>query len=126
MSMPPRICRKRSAGEDEEWNRFGAVDGARVRVVLNEAVVACLLGPARNLIQGVIPGDVLPLGRAWTPDLRLREPPRVEHVLFERRALRAQRSPIGGMIGVAFDVDHLRRDVLRPVTNRVDKDATTR
>ena len=39
--------------------------------------------------------------------------------------LRAQRSAIGGMIRVAFDMDHLRRDVLRPVTNRVDKDATT-
>ena len=53
-------------------------------------------------------GDILPLRRTWAPDLRFGEPPRVEHVLFERRALRAQSSAIGGMIGIAFDVDHLR------------------
>ena len=29
------------------------------------------------------------------------------------------------MIGIALDVDHLRRDIFRPVANRVDKDAAT-
>jgi transcriptional regulator GlxA family with amidase domain len=33
--------------------------------------------------------------------LRFGEPPGVEHVLFERRAFRAQSSAIGGVIGIA-------------------------
>ncbi len=57
--------------------------------------------------------------------MRFGEPPRIEHVLLERRAFRAQSSAIGGMIGIAFDVDYLRRDVLRLIANRIDKNAAT-
>src|SRR3984957_500215 len=57
--------------------------------------------------------------------LLLEQPPRIEDVLLERCSLGTQRSAIDGMIGVALDVDHLRRHVLRFVADRINEDATT-
>src|ERR1035438_1717411 len=109
----------------DERNAFAPIHGAAVRVLLDKGTIARFLGPLRDLTQGVVPRNVLPVGCARAPDLRLRQPSRVQHVLFERRALGAQRSAVGWMIGIAFDMDHLRRDVLCPITNRVDEDAAS-
>ena len=46
---------------------------------------------------------------AGTADLRLQQAAVVQDVLIERRALGTQRAAIDGMIGIAFDVHHLRR-----------------
>src|SRR3984885_10160372 len=94
-------------------------------VLFHETSVASFFGPVCNLTESVIPGNVLPVCRAGPTHLRLREAPRVEHILFKGRALRAQGSAVGRMIGIAFDVDHLRRDVLGAVADRVDENAAT-
>ena len=58
--------------------------------------------------------------RPGPPHLRLQQPPIVQDVLLERRALGAERAAIDGMVGIAFDVHHLRGHVLRLVAERVD------
>jgi hypothetical protein len=63
--------------------------------------------------------------RSRAPDLRLSQPSRVQHVLFERRALGAQRPAVRWMIRITLDVNHLWRDVLCPIANRVDEDAAS-
>ena len=62
---------------------------------------------------------------ARTADLRLGQPARVEHVLFERRALGAKRSAVGGMVGIAFHMDDLRRHVLGFIADGINKDAAS-
>ncbi len=96
-----------------------------LRVLLDKRRVARLLGPLRNLIQRLVPGNVLPVRRARPPHLRLRQPPRIQHVLLQRRSLRAQRPAIRRMIGIAFHVNHLRRHVLRLIPDRINQHAAT-
>ena len=85
--------------------------------------VARLLDPASDLVDRRVPVDVFPVIRARAPHLRLQQPPIVQDVLLERRALRAERAAIDRMIRIAFDVDDLRHGVLRLVAERVDDDA---
>ena len=77
----------------------------------------------RDLVDGVVPGDVFPMVGAGPADLRLHQAARVEDVLLERGALGAERAAIDGVVRIAFDVDHLRGDVLGLVAQRVDDDA---
>jgi hypothetical protein len=104
---------------------FAAVDGVALRVLFDEGVVAGLLYPARDFIQRVIPGDVLPVGGPGAAHLRFQQAPIVEDLLLEGGALRAESPPVDGMVGITLDVDHLRRDVLGLVAQRVDDDAAT-
>jgi hypothetical protein len=60
----------------------------------------------------------------WTPDLRFKEPARVQDVLLEGSTLRAQCAAVDGMIRIAFDVDYLWRNVLGFVADRINQDAT--
>src|SRR6267143_642752 len=106
-----------------EGDSLAAVHGMVLRVSFEKSVVAGFLYLLRDLVVGVFPGDIFPLGRARTSDLRLQQPAVVEDVLFEGRALRAERTPIDGMIGIALDMDHLRDRVLRLVTQGVDDHA---
>ena len=76
-------------------------------------------------VDGLVPGDVFPMIRARPPHLRLQQAPVVQDVLIQRRSLGAQRAAIDGMIRIAFDVHHLRRDVLRLVAEGVNDDAAT-
>src|SRR4051812_30873826 len=92
-------------------------------VLLDERLVARLLHPLADLVEGLVPGDVLPVIGAGPADLRLDEPPRVQDVLLERGALGAEGAAVDRMVRVALDVDHLRGDVLRLVAQRVDEHA---
>ena len=76
-----------------------------------------------NLVDGLVPLDVFPVVRTRPPDLGLEKPALVENVLLERSAFRTQRATIDGMIGIALDVNHLGRDVLGLVTDRINNDA---
>ncbi len=104
---------------------FAAIDGIAVLVLLDERLVARLLRPARDLVDRIVPGDVLPVIRTGTPHLRLQQATIVDDVLFERSALRTERAAIDRMIGIAFDVDHLRYRVLCFVAERVNDHAAT-
>ena len=60
---------------------------------------------------------------AGAAHLRLQQAALVEDVLLERGALGAERAAVDGVVGIAFDVDHLGGDVLGLVAERVDDDA---
>ena len=76
-----------------------------------------------DLVDGLVPADVVPMIGAGPPHLRLQQAPRIQDVLLERSALGTQRAAIDGMVGVALDVNHLRRHVLGFVADRVNEDA---
>ena len=61
--------------------------------------------------------------RPGPPHLRLQQAALIQDVLLERSALRAERAAIDGMVGIAFDVDHLGGHVLGPVAEGVNDDA---
>ena len=84
-----------------------------------------LLYPVRDFIQGVVPGNVLPVGGSGAAHLRFQEAPFVEDVLFERSAFRAESPAIDGMVRIAFNVDYLGSDILGLVAQRVDDHAAT-
>ena len=81
-----------------ERDAFAAVDDAAVRVLLDERRVARLLHPLSDLVERLIPADVLPVIRARPPHLGLQQPPIAQDFLLERRALRAQRPAIDRMV----------------------------
>ena len=60
-----------------------------------------------------------------TPHLRFQQPAFVHYLLFERRAFRTERAAVDRMIGIAFHVHDLRRNVFRLVADGVNDDAAT-
>src|SRR5260370_38519668 len=90
------------------------------RILLDECVVAVLLDPSSDLVEGVVPGDVLPVRGARPAHLRLQQTPVVHDLLLQRRALWTKRAAVRGLIGVALAVDHLRSAVFLAVSIRVD------
>lgn len=108
-----------------EGDRFAPVHRQPFGVRLYESRVAGLLGPACDLVDRLVPRDVLPAIGAGTPHLRLQYPPLVLNVLLQRRTLGTERTAVDWVIGIAFHVDDLRRDVLRLVADGVDDDAAT-
>jgi hypothetical protein len=56
-------------------------------------------------------------------DLRLRQAPLIQNILFERGPFGAERSAIDGMIGVALDMHDLRGHVLGSVADGVNNHA---
>src|SRR5208282_2895132 len=62
---------------------LAAVDGAALRVFLHEGVVTRLLHPVRDLIEGMVPGNVFPVIRTRTADLRFEQAAWVQDVLFQ-------------------------------------------
>src|SRR5690349_16463980 len=105
-------------------DRFQTVDGVAVFVFLDERVVAGLLGPASDLVNGLIPGDVVPMIRTRTPHLRSQQAPLVDDLLLERSAFRTQRATINRRIGISLDVDHLRDRIFRFITEGMNDYAT--
>src|SRR5262249_17659762 len=101
-------------------NALAAVYRAAVGVLFDECLVARLLHQLADLVDRLVPGDVFPVIGAGPPDLRLQQAPLVQNVLFERCALRAEGAAVDGMVGVAFNMDYLRRNVLGLVANGVN------
>src|SRR6185312_613699 len=99
---------------------FTAIYGLAVGVGIDERFVAGLLNVAGDLVVRLVPGDVLPLGGTRTPYLRLQQPAIIHDFLEKRRALGAQSAAINRMVGVAFNVDHLRGHVLGLIAKRVN------
>ena len=52
--------------------------------------------------------------------MRLEQPAVIENVVIERGTLGAKRAAIDGMVGIAFDMDHLGCDVLGLVADGVN------
>jgi hypothetical protein len=96
---------------------------ATLPIFLDESVVTRFLYPMTDLVDGLVPADIFPVIGAGSPDLRLQQPALIEDVLLKRSALRTERAAIDGMIGIALDVNHLGRDVLGLVTDRINNDA---
>jgi hypothetical protein len=104
---------------------FTSVDQATLIVFLDEGFIAGLLYQLRDLIDRIVPGDILPMVGAWPAHLRFRQSPIVEYVLLEGRAFGTERAAIDRVIGIAFDVDYLRGDVLGLVAESVNDYAAT-
>src|SRR5580704_2644373 len=101
-------------------DRFQPVDSIALGILLDKRFVARLLDPLRDFIERIVPGDVCPVRSAGPAYLRFQQPAIVKDILLERSTLGTQRPAVSWMVGIAFDVDHLRRNVLRPVPDRVD------
>jgi hypothetical protein len=106
-------------------DRFRPVNRDSLGVLLDEAVVPRFLDFLRDFRERLVPRNILPLRAPRPPNLRLQQPAIIEDVLFERCALGAQRPPVGGVVGITFDVHHLRRNVLRLVSDGIDDRAAT-
>src|SRR6185436_10905398 len=103
---------------------FQAIDGVAVLIFFDERGVACFLGPTRNLVDRLIPGDVFPVIRTGTSHLRVHETTIVDDFLLQRGAFWTQRAAIDRMIGITLDVDDLRYSVFRFIAQRVNDHAT--
>ena len=88
-----------------------------------ESGVACVLDAARHATDGFVPRDGLPGARARSTIERFGEPAVVVDVLFERDALRAERSSVDRAVRIAFDVNDARLHVLSGIAKGVDDDA---
>src|ERR1700726_3705209 len=91
----------------DERDALAAICEVAIGVFFDKGFVAGFLGPARNLIERIVPGNILPIGSSGPPDLRLGESPWIEHILLKRRAFGAQRPAVGRMIRITFHVNHL-------------------
>src|SRR5437879_387772 len=100
-----------------------AVDGLAALVLLDKVRVTERLGPRGNFIDRLIPGNVFPMIGAGATHLRLQQTTIVDDVLQQGSALRTKRAAVDGMIGIAFDVNHLWSNVLRAIPNGMDDDA---
>ena len=65
-------------------NRFQTINGVAVFVLVDEGGIARFLGPASNLVDRSVPGDVFPIGRAGPSHLRFQQAPIVDDVLLEK------------------------------------------
>src|ERR1700675_3622265 len=108
-----------------EGHAFAAIDSVGGSVLLDKCVVARLLHLLRNLGVGLVPRNVLPVGGCGPPNSRLEPAPLVENVMLKRRSLRAERTAVDGVVGIALDVHDLRDRVLGLVADGVDDHATT-
>src|SRR5207245_1588188 len=99
---------------------LAAIHRAALSVGGHEGIVASLLDAVRDLIDGSIPRDVVPMVGSWPADLRLQETAAIHDVLLQRGAFGAERAAVDGMIGIALHVDYLRRNVLGLVAERMD------
>ena len=66
------------------------IDRVAILIFLDERGVARFLGPASNLVNRLIPGDVFPVIRARTSHLRFQQATLVDDFLLERSAFWTQ------------------------------------
>src|SRR5439155_14235547 len=108
------------ADHGQSWR---AVHRLSFRVPGDERPVPRGLDVARDLLDGVVPGDVFPVVGARAPDLGRDDPVGVVDVVLKRCALRAEGAAVGGRVRIAFDMHDGGPDVLRLVPEGVDDDA---
>src|SRR5579859_7146510 len=104
-------------------NRLTAIDRVAFGVLLDKRSIASLLHFCRDFIQRLIPGNIFPLRSARAAYLRLDDAAVIQNVLLKGGTLGAERAAVDGMVRIAFNVNHLRGNVLRPVADRVYDDA---
>lgn len=104
---------------------FAPVDRAAGGVPFDKSVVARFLDPMSDLINGGVPGDVVPVIRPRAANLRDQQPALVADVLLERSSLWTQSAAVNGMVRVALNMDHLGRHIFGFVANGVNDDAAT-
>src|SRR5207237_175277 len=85
------------------------------------SIMSVFLMSTHPLVMAPRP-KVGPKLETWGPHLRLQQAPLIQNILFERSSFGAERAAIDGVVRVAFDVHHLRGDILRAVTDRIDDD----
>ena len=108
-----------------EGNSFAAVHRVPPRVFGYKRLITLFLEPSADLIDRVVPGNVLPIRSTGSANLRLGEASRAYDFLLERSALRAQCAAIDGMIRIPLYMDNLWSHVLGFVAPSVDDDATS-
>jgi hypothetical protein len=116
------ICVRAAPGPGD---RFQPIDRIFLSIFFDKRLVPRVLDLMRDFIERLIPRNVLPIRSARPPHLRLQQPAIIEDVLLERRSLRTQCAAVGRVVGVAFDVHYLRRNVLRLVSDGIDDRAAT-
>src|SRR5205823_7422295 len=92
-------------------NRFETINCVAILVFVYERGVASFLRPASNLINGVVPGDVLPISRTRSSYLRFQQTALINDVLLKRRAFRTECAAIDWMIRITLDMHDLRNRV---------------
>src|SRR5215472_4705772 len=113
-----RVCTATGPG-----NGFQAIDGMAGSILFDEGIVTRILYTRSNLIQGVIPGDVLPLRASWTAHLWLQQTPVVQDVLLKGSSFGTQGAAVNRMVGIPLDVHDLWRHVLGAVPDGVNDDS---
>src|SRR3984957_16087708 len=101
-------------------NRFQPVDGILLGVFFDKRLVPRVLDLMRDFIELLIPRDIFPIRPARPAHLRFQQPAIIQDILLKRSPLGTQRPAVSRMVGIAFDVDHLRGDILGPIPDRVD------
>src|SRR5262249_1007612 len=104
---------------------LATIHGAAFGVLLDERLVARLLYEACDLVDRLVPRDIFPMVRSGPPHFGLEQSSLVDDVLLQGRALWTESAAIDRVVGISFDVHHLRRDILRFVAECVDDDAAT-
>ena len=94
-------------------------------VLFDKSVVAGLLDLLRDFAQRTFPGNIFPMVGTGAPYLRLYYSPFIQNILLEGSALGAKRAAIYRVIGVAFDMDYLRRYIFCAVADGVNDYAAT-
>src|SRR6266850_8197012 len=88
----------------DEGEGFQAVYRVARRILFDEGFVAGLLNPGSDLVDGIVPGNILPIGGAGPAYLRLQQTPVVHDLLLQGSSLWAKGATVRRMIGVALDM----------------------
>src|SRR5579875_2538903 len=100
-----------TAGERETVR---AIDRVAFRVDGHKGAVARIFDVTRDLVQRVVPRQLLPIRRAGWPVHRRFDAPRRNRKLHRRRAFGAQASFVDGAVRIAFDLQQLHVAAVLP------------
>src|SRR6267142_5608173 len=95
-------------GAAGERDAFATVDGVALGVLRDEGRVARLLDALGELVEHLVPGDLLPLVAAGRAVEGLLDAPGGHGELHGRGALRAEPALVDRTVGVALDLQELR------------------
>src|SRR5690606_1378535 len=110
-------------GRSEEAGGRPAVDGGAILVAFNEVGIAVVLDGTGDLVERLVPGNLLEAVRTRPADARMGQAAFRLHVGLEGRALRAQGAAVDRMVGVALDVEQFGLLAGVQVATRVHDDS---